>query len=262
MRLYYEIALRSFRRATSYRSAYVAGIITNAFFGALLSFVYIGVYGAGGSVGGFTLQDAVSYVWVAQAMITAGGGWLTFELADNVYSGQVANDIARPWSFYGYWLSRTLGERLFNLLMRGAITYLIGFLYFGARVPSPAELAFFLLSLLLGNLVSFGLSFALNLSAFWLVESAGIFTIATIVTLFFSGFLLPISFMPEPLATLARALPFQTMTGLPAQVFLGQISGGAIAETLLLQLGWAVVLTGIGLAVERAAFRKLVIQGG
>ena len=60
MRLYYEIALRSFRRATSYRSAYVAGIITNAFFGALLSFVYIGVYGAGGSVGGFTLRAGSS----------------------------------------------------------------------------------------------------------------------------------------------------------------------------------------------------------
>lgn len=262
MRLYYEIALRSFRRATSYRSAYVAGIITNAFFGALFSFVYIGVYGAGGSVGGFTLRDALSYVWVVQALITAGGGWLTFDLADNVYSGQVANDIARPWSFYGYWLSRTLGERLFNLFVRSSLTYLIGMLYFDAHVPTLASLAAFLISLVLGNLVSFGLSFALNLSAFWLVESGGVFTIASIVTLFFSGFLLPISFMPAPLAALARALPFQAMTGLPAQVFLGQVTGSALAQTLLLQLFWAIVLTAIGLAVQGAAFRKLVIQGG
>ena len=43
MRLYYEIALRSFRRATTYRSAYIAGILTNAFFGALRSFVYIAI---------------------------------------------------------------------------------------------------------------------------------------------------------------------------------------------------------------------------
>ena len=102
----------------------------------------------------------------------------------------------------------------------------------------------------------------MNLSAFWLVESAGVFTIATIVTLFFSGFLLPISFMPAPLAALARVLPFQTMTGLPAQVFLGQITGAALAQTLLLQLFWAAVLTTIGLAVQGAAFRKLVVQGG
>ena len=41
MRLYYEVALRAFRRATTYRVAFLAGIITNAFFGAIMSFVYI-----------------------------------------------------------------------------------------------------------------------------------------------------------------------------------------------------------------------------
>ena len=48
MRLYYEVALRAFRRATTYRVAFLAGIITNAFFGAIMSFVYIAVYAARG----------------------------------------------------------------------------------------------------------------------------------------------------------------------------------------------------------------------
>jgi ABC-2 type transport system permease protein len=38
MRLYFEIAIRAFRRSTVYRSSFVAGIITNAFFGALICF--------------------------------------------------------------------------------------------------------------------------------------------------------------------------------------------------------------------------------
>ncbi len=36
MQLYFAIARQSFRRAIAYRSAYVAGLLTNAFFGALL----------------------------------------------------------------------------------------------------------------------------------------------------------------------------------------------------------------------------------
>ena len=70
MRLYYEIALRSFRRATTYRSAYIAGVLTNAFFGALRSFVYIAIYGAGASVAGFSVSDAISYSWATQALIS------------------------------------------------------------------------------------------------------------------------------------------------------------------------------------------------
>jgi ABC-2 type transport system permease protein len=103
MRLYWEIARRSFRRATTYRAAYLAGLITNAFFGALFSFVYLAVYGAaGGPVAGYGVQDAVSYVWITQSLISVGAAWITQDLAESVRTGDVVSDMARPWSFYGY----------------------------------------------------------------------------------------------------------------------------------------------------------------
>jgi ABC-2 type transport system permease protein len=85
---------------------------------------------------------------------------------------------------------------------------------------------------------------------------------ANVLLGFFSGFLLPLAFFPPPLAVLARLLPFQAITGLPAQVFLGQISGAALGWTLLLQLFWALVLSGLAALMLRAAMRKVVIQGG
>src|SRR5215212_4158750 len=102
MRLYYEIAVRSFRRATTYRSAYIAGLLTNAFFGALISFVYIALYRFGGTVAGMSVNDAVSYAWAAQSMISIGGGWLATDISLSVRSGEIVNDMTRPWSFYGY----------------------------------------------------------------------------------------------------------------------------------------------------------------
>ena len=213
MRLYYEIALRSFRRATTYRSAYIAGLLTNSFFGALRSFVYIAIYGAGGSVAGFTLSDAISYSWVTQALISIGAGWIiSRELMESIKSGDVVTDLSRPWSFYGYWLSQSLGERGFNLLLRGSLTYLIGALYFRAHIPTLPQ----------------ALGFAASLA----------------------------------LAAIARVLPFQGISGLPAQIFLGQLSGAALARALLLQLFWCVLLVAAGLLLLRAAVRKVVIQGG
>jgi ABC-2 type transport system permease protein len=263
MRLYYEIALRSFRRATSYRSSYIAGMLTNAFFGALRSFVYIAIYGAGGSVAGYTLQDAISYTWITQALISIGAGWIiSHDLMNSIKSGNVVTDLARPWSFYGYWLSLSLGERGFNMLLRGTLTYLVGVLYFRAHVPTPGEALAFALAISLALVLSFAFSFIVNLSAFWLIETSGVNMIANVMLSFFSGFVLPIAFFPPALAAIARALPFQAITGLPAQIFLGQLSGAGLIEALLLQVFWCAVLVTVGVLLLRAAVRKVVIQGG
>jgi ABC-2 type transport system permease protein len=263
MRLYWEIARRSFRRATTYRAAYLAGLITNAFFGALFSFVYLAVYGAAGAtVAGYDVQDAVSYVWITQSLISVGAAWITQDLAGSIRTGDVVSDMARPWSFYGYWLSRALGERVFNLLVRGSLTYLIGVLYFGAQIPSLGQLLAFLATILLAILVAFAFNFIVNLTTFWLLDNTGVSVIANIMLSLFSGFLLPLDFFPPWLRLIAGALPFQAITSIPAQVFLGRIGGPEIGAALALQLFWAAALTGLAALVLRAAFRKVVIQGG
>jgi ABC-2 type transport system permease protein len=262
MRLYYEIALRSFRRATVYRSAYIAGLLTNSFFGAVRALILIALYQAGGDPGGWTLDELISYTWITQVLLSIGGGWLTIDILQSIRSGDVITDLARPWSFYGYWLSRFLGERVCNLLMRGLLTYLIGYLYFVTYVPSPGELLAFMLALALALLVSFALTAIVNMTGFWLLDAAGVTLLANIVLSFFSGVLLPLSLFPPWLGGVARALPFQAITALPAEVFLGRLRGQALAETLLLQACWAAVMTGLALLMLRAAMRKVVIQGG
>jgi ABC-2 type transport system permease protein len=263
MRLYWEIAIRAFRRATAYRAAYVSGILTNAFFGALICFVYEALYETGGTVAGLTLRDAISYVWITQALISVGGAWISStEISTSIYTGDVVTDLYRPWSYYLYWLSRSLGERVFNLGVRGTLTYLIGVLYFGAHVPGPGELLAFAPAIGLAMLVSFSLSFMVNLTAFWLLDVTGVMLMANVLISFFSGFLMPIAFLPPALQAVARALPFQAITGLPAQIFLGQLRGAAVAEALALQLTWAVALAAVALAMQTVAIRKVVVQGG
>jgi ABC-2 type transport system permease protein len=263
MRLYVEIAIRAFRRAAAYRTAFLSGTLTNAFFGALFCYVYQAVYGTGGAVAGMSLHDALSYAWTTQAMISIGAGWVTAnEISASIYTGDVVTDLYRPWNFYLYWLSRSLGERMFSLLVRGSLTYLIGVLYFGARIPSSADLLAFAPAVMLSMLVSFAFGFSVNLSAFWLIDSSGVIMLATVLISFFSGFLLPIAFFPPALQAIARALPFQAITGLPAQILLGQLKGPDLLAALAVQLAWAVALTLLALAIQAAAMRKVVIQGG
>lgn len=263
MILYLTVAVKAFRRATAYRGAYIGGILTNAFFGALICYVYEAVYASGGAVAGYTLNDLVSYAWVTQSLISVGAAWITStEISASVRSGDVITDLTRPWSFFLYWMSRSVGERSFNLLFRGSLTYLIGVLYFGARLPAPAELLAFAPAVALAIVSSFAISFCVNLAAFWLLDITGLVLLANVCISFFSGFLLPIAFFPPALQALTYALPFHTLTSVPAQVFLGRIGGPALAAALGVQLAWCVALVAVALAAQGLAMRKVVVQGG
>ncbi|MGB9752868.1 MAG: ABC transporter permease [Roseiflexus castenholzii] len=264
MRLYYEIAIRSFRRATIYRSAYVAGILTNAFFGVLFSSMYRALYEGRESIAGLTLHDAISYVWLSQALIAIGAGWISWhmELERGIRTGDIVADLARPWNFYAFWLSRVLGERLFNLLVRGSLTYLIGILSFDALIPSIEALAAFTIAVLLSILISAALNFLVNITAFWLIDITGLVLVTNLTMGFFSGFLLPLAFFPPALAVIAQALPFQAITSIPVRTLLGQVRGADLALALTTQVCWAMALTGAALLALRAAMRKIVLQGG
>ncbi len=262
MRLYYEVALRAFRRATTYRISFLSGLLTNAFFGAILSSIYMAAYQGRERMAGYDAGDAISYLWAAQALISVGSAWVTGDLSRAIRSGDVAVDLMRPWNFYAYWLSQQLGDRLFNLLMRGSLTYLIGILYFGARLPALAALPAITISVIFAVLISAAYGFLLNASAFWLLDDSGILTVGSIVTMFFSGFLIPLAFFPPWLASIASFLPFQAVAGLPIEIFLGKLQGVHLAQALALQACWAIILTSMALVQMRAAMRKIVIQGG
>jgi ABC-2 type transport system permease protein len=146
--------------------------------------------------------------------------------------------------------------------VRGSLTYLIGVLYFGAQIPSLGQLLAFLATILLAILVAFAFNFIVNLTTFWLLDNTGVSVIANIMLSLFSGFLLPLDFFPPWLRLIAGALPFQAITSIPAQVFLGRIGAEGLGAALALQLFWAAALTGLAALVLRAAVRKVVIQGG
>jgi ABC-2 type transport system permease protein len=146
--------------------------------------------------------------------------------------------------------------------MRASLTYVVGMVLFGARIPTPGDALAFLVAMTLAAVVSFGFSFIVNLTSFWLVDASGIMGFANILMMFFSGFLLPLAFFPPALQAVASVLPFQAITSIPAQVWLGKVEGDALVRALALQVFWVVTLAAVGLVVLRQAMRKVVIQGG
>lgn len=264
MRIYWEVARRSFRRWSTYRAATWAGAFTNTFFGFLMASILMAVYRQRADVGGFDVTDAVTFTFLGQSflmLVEAFGG--DAGISERVRTGDIVTDLYRPVDVQGYYLAQDVGRAGFVAFARGLPPFLIGGVVFHLRTPTdPIIIAAFATSVALALLVSFGLRFLVGLSSFWTLDSAGTLAITNVLTIFFSGAIIPIVFFPQWLETVARALPFAAILQVPLEIFLGKHQGNSLWSALAIQAAWAAALFAAGRVVLQTATRKVVVQGG
>src|SRR5437899_3633592 len=179
MRLYWEVARRALQRQFAYRTENLAGLITNAFFGYIRAAVFVAVYQNATNVGGYDVQSAVSYTWITQAMIMVNSNWGWWDVEETIRTGDVVSDLAKPFSYVGFWLARDFGRAAYFVVFRALPILLIGQVLYGLHWPGSvgAWLAFSLATAL-GVVVRFGFRFLLNVSAFWTTDARGLGSIA------------------------------------------------------------------------------------
>lgn len=263
MRLYWELAVRGYQRSAIYRSAAISGAITNTFFGFLRAYVFIALFEARSEVGGYGLVDALTFVFLVQAMIGPIEPWGSWRIAETVQTGQVATDLARPFDYQLYWLAQDLGRALHQFLLRSIAPTLVAMAFFDMRFP--ADLVAWIampVSFLIAFIVSFGWRFCMNLTTFWWLDYRGIAGVSALPTMLLSGFLVPLAMFPEALQPALYLNPLASMVQAPIDVYLGKVAGFDLVKTLALQVVWAGALLLAGRWLLARALHKLVVQGG
>ncbi|MCX4508829.1 ABC-2 family transporter protein [Streptomyces sp. NBC_01619] len=266
MRLYAVVATGGFRRYATYRVATAAGVFTNTVFGFIMAYTYIALWDQRPHLGGYDLPEALTYVWLGQALLMTCammGGGFEDELIERIRTGDIAIDLYRPADLQLFWLASDLGRAAFHLLGRGIVPVLLGGLAFDLALPaSPLSWLAFLLAVTLGVVVSFAVRYLVALSAFWLMDGAGVIQITWLAGLFFSGMLLPLTLFPGALGELARVLPWSSLLQIPVDVLLGKHTGWGLVQAYAFQLSWAAALLGAGRLLQTIATRRVVVQGG
>ena len=261
--LYWQVARRGYSRYATYRVATIAGIFTNTVFGFLRAYVFVAVFAASGTIGGYSPRDTLTYTFVAQGLLATVAifGW--WEIALGIRSGDVVTDLYRPYNYQGYWLAQDLGRGAYHALYRGIPPCLLGLRVFPLSVPpQPLLCAAFVMSVALAIAVSFALRFLVNLSAFWLLDYRGPGALFLAASNFLSGMLVPVTFFPGALRPIATLLPFAAIVQTPVDVWLGKDRGLVLVGALAGQLAWALALLLLGRLLLRTALKKLVVQGG
>ena len=227
--LYVAIATRAFRRYSTYRAATLAGVFTNSVFGVIYSFAYLALWDANPTAGGYDKVDAVTYVWLGQALlmtVALWGGGTTDDLAERIRTGDVAIDLYRPGG--GDPVVPRRGPRPRDVppaharpgshrRRRGPLRH--------RPAGLPGGCLGFLVSVPLAVVVSFGLRFLVASTAFWLLDATGARTLSGALAIFFSGMALPLVLFPGWLGILAESLPWSAMIQVPNDIWLGRHTG-------------------------------------
>lgn len=260
--MFLEIARRSFRRHLTYRAATIAGLTTNVFFGLLRASVLLALLN-GQSANGWNSSDAVTYVVLTQAimMFVSIFGWT--DLMNAVYRGEIATDLLRPMSLFGFWFAQDVGRALAALVLRGITILVISSLIFQIKIPSSfTQFLALLLSMMLALTISFAIRFIYNLAAFWSPDARGFARFASVLGMFASGFLMPLRFFPVWLQQVLNFTPFPHIMNTIIEIYVGSYSGNQLLQALLAQTFWAVSLVILAQIILARASKRLVILGG
>ncbi len=273
MRALWAIARAAFHRHATYRMATMAGAFTNTVFGlvraAILASAVTGAAAVSGAAsgtttaGGYTAGEVITFAWLGQALIAPIWVFGWNELALRVRTGEIAIDLARPVDLQLSLLAADLGRAAYSLLPRGLPPIIVGALTYGLVLPGRASSYLFgAASVLLAVMLSFACRFALNLTAFWLVEVRGLIGSYVAISNLLCGLLVPVSWFPDWLRVVARATPFPSMLQAPLDVLTARVAGGQALTALAVQAAWLLGMLALGRLMLARATHRLVVQGG
>jgi ABC-2 type transport system permease protein len=246
--------------------AYPGEVAARTLFLAVILFIFLQLwrvtYAETGAerLGGLTLVEMLWYLAMTEciALSTPRVAW---EVDQDVRTGALAVQLIRPLSYPLYRLSVSLGERAVRYAMSAVVASLVALAFVGPIGVSATGLALFVTALPLAFVLDFLAYLLIGLGAFWLEDTTGLALIYSRVTMILGGMLLPLELFPDALHTAARLLPFSLVMYGPARLFV-RPDVAFMAELLLKQAVFILVLAGAVVLVHRAAMRRLFTNGG
>lgn len=267
MKAYFSVFKMRLINGLQYRTAALAGIATQFFWGFMFIMIYEAFYLNGAINQPISLKQLIDYIWLQQAFLVFIMLWFRDgEIFSLITGGNIAYELCRPCGIYGFWYARLMAQRLSGALLRCSPILIIAFLLpepYRLSVPAGiTEFILFAVTLTLGLLVLVSISMFIYISVFITMSPVGSLLMIGVLGEFFAGMIIPIPLMPAWLQKIAYLLPFRLASDLPFRVYSGNIPVNEAALSILIQVIWLVVLVLSGRLLLGNVLKRVVVQGG
>ncbi|MFC5530307.1 ABC transporter permease [Cohnella yongneupensis] len=267
MKAYASIFKLRLANGLQYRTAALAGIATQLFFGLVFIMIVVAFYRHSAVEQPISLSQLAAYIWLQQAFLSFIMLWFRDnELFQLITTGNIAYELCRPTGIYGFWYAKLLAQRLASAILRCIPVIFIALLlpapYRLTLPPHPINLILFFVTLALGLFILVAISMFIYIMTFVTMSPTGSLLMFSVLGEFFAGLTVPIPLMPDWLKTIVYALPFRWSADFPFRVYSGHISANEALAGIPLQLLWLAALVALGMYTMRGALQRVVVQGG
>ncbi len=262
MRTYLVVFLKALKSQMMYRSAILFGTVSS-----LLTFlIQVSLWSAllgHGVKNGTSLSEMVMYLIINSVVLTVTKANISSMIEAAVVDGSVSMLLIRPMSYKYFLLSSVLGQNackvVMNLLPMMAISiFIIDF----SLLPSIPYFLIFLISVVIGMLIMFEVTYIVGLLAFWIQRCWFVNWYLSAGLVFFGGTAVPLWFYPRQLNILSYFLPFRYITFEPVNIFIHKTPVDRLWLPIAAGLAWLFLLTIIDRLMWQQATNRLSVNGG
>jgi len=209
-------------------------------------FIWRAIFEAkGGAINDFDYASIVFYfllVLVLESLITPGDD--EWQVAADIRDGQMNGFLVKPMNYLIYRVALFVSNRLLYTAVTLPVVIIV-FVFFQHYLVWPSSWATWILamiSVLLAAALQFLISYSVAMLAFWMLEISTVVFIIYSFEYFLSGRMFPLGMMPVPIQNVLRLLPFPYELYFPISIFMGQVSGAALWQGLLIQFSWVLII--------------------
>jgi len=245
MKKYITLFHINWQNSLQYRFSLIVYIFGYSLYIGVLLYLWSAIYSEGQTVGNYTLSELTTY-YLLQLMINSViFSYVSWDVIENIKDGYFSNFLIKPIDYYFYWftvnLSGKILEGLFIIIAVGIIS-----IFFRGHLTFPgtsAALIYFLISVILGIVLSFEMDFCVGMITFWLTQVRTFKFMLQTIILFFAGAMLPLDLFPDFLIRISDFLPFRYLVYFPVSIYLGKINNPWPSFAILIV--WILVFYGI-----------------
>lgn len=245
-----------------YRSAAIGAIITQLFWGLIVTMIFTAFYSGASGPEPISLRQSLTFLWLGQSLLQILPFSIDREIDAQIKNGNVAYDLVRPIHLYGIWYSRAFAMRSIPTLIRCLPIFIFGG-FFGLTAPISIMAALtFLVSVVLALFLASAITTLVHISFFWTLSGEGIHRLLPHITVFLSGLSVPLPLFPNWMQSFLNIQPIRGILDIPCRLYMGLIPTDQAPFYFAFQLGWLAFFILFGKWLMRRAMKNFIIQGG
>lgn len=265
---YRQVFLTGLQSNIVYRVNFTIRGFFSLFHLAAVFILWSAAYAGGGSLGGFSLGQTITYfvtLMILQFFISAFNE--DYQISEEIRNGLINQFLLKPINYFTYRFSIFLAARLVSGLMV-FIPLIVALPFLHEYLTFPMDwrvLAYGLPAMAMAAMIQFSIAYCFGMLSFWFLEIQGFVILSMALETLLGGQMFPLDLMPPWAYNIVQYLPFFYQMYFPAAIFTGRMpvsDPGTIFMGYGIQACWVLILLFINQALWARGLRRHTAVGG